>query len=387
MQLAQGDLRGGADQLPGLLAIPRPLAQADPGNAGWQRDLSVATTRSATCWWRRATCAAALTSYQRRARDQRDAGAADPGNAGWQRDLSVSHDKIGDVLVAQGDLRGGADQLPAPRSRSPRRWRRRTPATPMAARPLGQRTTRSATCCGRRATCAAALTSLPRRLAIRETLAPARPRQRRLAARPLGHAQQDRRRAGWRRATCAAALTSLPRRPRDRRDAWRRRDPGNAGWQRDLSVCYNKIGDVLLAQGDLRGRRSTSLPRRPRDRASAGAAATPATPDGSATSRSATTGSATCCWRRATARARSTSYRAGLAIAETLARRDPGNAEWQRDLIVSCVNIAEADPAAAPALLTRALDIARQLEASGKLAPVDAWMPGDLARRLAELTK
>jgi hypothetical protein len=29
---------------------------------------------------------------------------ADPGNAGWQRDLSVSHEKIGDVQVEQGDL-------------------------------------------------------------------------------------------------------------------------------------------------------------------------------------------------------------------------------------------------------------------------------------------
>src|SRR5262249_17296348 len=29
---------------------------------------------------------------------------ADPGNAGWQRDLSASHDRIGDVLRTQGDL-------------------------------------------------------------------------------------------------------------------------------------------------------------------------------------------------------------------------------------------------------------------------------------------
>jgi hypothetical protein len=28
-------------------------------------------------------------------------------------------------------------------------------------------------------------------------------------------------------------------------------DPGNAGWQRDLSVSYNKVGDVLVAQGNL----------------------------------------------------------------------------------------------------------------------------------------
>ena len=30
--------------------------------------------------------------------------AADPGNAGWQRDLSVSYDRVGDVLVAPGNF-------------------------------------------------------------------------------------------------------------------------------------------------------------------------------------------------------------------------------------------------------------------------------------------
>lgn len=30
--------------------------------------------------------------------------AADPGNTGWQRDLSVSHEKIGDVEEARGDI-------------------------------------------------------------------------------------------------------------------------------------------------------------------------------------------------------------------------------------------------------------------------------------------
>ncbi|MGP2481139.1 hypothetical protein ACTUM2_14935, partial [Listeria monocytogenes] len=28
-------------------------------------------------------------------------------------------------------------------------------------------------------------------------------------------------------------------------------DAGNAGWQRDHSVAYNKVGDVQQAQGDL----------------------------------------------------------------------------------------------------------------------------------------
>ena len=62
-------------------------------------------------------------------------------------------------------------------------------------------------------------------------------------------------------------------------------DPSNAGWQRDLSVSHERIGDVLVAQGD-----------------AAGALA---------------------------------AYRASLGIRERLAAQDPSNAEWQRDLWVS----------------------------------------------------
>ena len=62
-------------------------------------------------------------------------------------------------------------------------------------------------------------------------------------------------------------------------------DPSNAGWQRDLSVSQNKLGDVLSAQGRLDDALSA--------------------------------------------------YRAGLAIAERLAAADPSNAGWQRDLSVS----------------------------------------------------
>src|SRR5262245_6203076 len=69
-------------------------------------------------------------------------------------------------------------------------------------------------------------------------------------------------------------------------------DPGNAEWQRDLSVSRDKVGDVLVAQGN-----------------GAGALA---------------------------------AYRASLGIRERLAAQDPGNAAWQRDLVVSCFQLARA---------------------------------------------
>src|SRR5205823_2634946 len=66
-------------------------------------------------------------------------------------------------------------------------------------------------------------------------------------------------------------------------------DPKNAEWQRDLSVSYNKLGDVAVAAGKLDEGR--------------------------------------------------TAFERGLAIAQKLAAADPTNAEWQRDLAISHVKL------------------------------------------------
>jgi hypothetical protein len=70
-------------------------------------------------------------------------------------------------------------------------------------------------------------------------------------------------------------------------------DPGNAGWLRDLAVAYNKVGDVLVAQGNL--------------------------PEALK------------------------SYRDSLAIVDRLAKADPGNAGWLRDLAVSYGRVATVE--------------------------------------------
>ena len=80
------------------------------------------------------------------------AGGADPDNAGWQRGLSVSYDRVGDVLVAQGNLpealKSFRDQFAiADRLASA------DPATPAGSAICRCPTTRSATCWRRRAIC------------------------------------------------------------------------------------------------------------------------------------------------------------------------------------------------------------------------------------------
>jgi hypothetical protein len=71
---------------------------------------------------------------------------------------------------------------------------------------------------------------------------------------------------------------------------------------------------------------------------------------------------------------------------ERLAQAEPDRADYQRDLIVSYVRMSEIEPAAARRHLSSALDIARSLQTRGRLAPTDAWIPDELARRLAGLS-
>ena len=116
----------------------------------------------------------------------------------------------------------------------------------------------------------------------------------------------------------------------------------HAGGQRELSVSYNKIGDVLVDQGNL--------------------------PEALK------------------------AYRDDLAIADRLAKADPGNASWQRDLSVSYGKLGVAFRKAGDK--AKALDALRQGRAImvrlTSLSPDNAVWKRDLARfdrEIAELKR
>ena len=294
------------------------------------------TTRSATCWWRRASSTRrsrptataspsasgspppiaairsgsaicrcrydkigdvlvaqgkldeALKAYRDSLAIAERLAAADRSNTRWQRDLSVSYNKVGDVLVAQGKL----DE------------------------------------------------------ALKPT-ATASPSRERLAA----------------------------------------ADRSNTEWQRDLSVSYNKVGDVLVAQGkldealeayraslairerlaaadrsntrwqrdlsvSLRARSATCWWRRasstrrsrPTATASPSASGSPppiaATRSGSAICRCRTTRSATCWWRRASSTRRSRPTATASPSASGSPRPIAATCGWQRDLAFSHGRVA-----------------------------------------------
>ncbi|HUS80270.1 MAG TPA: hypothetical protein VM283_03315, partial [Armatimonadota bacterium] len=82
------------------------LAQSDPGNAEWQRDLSMSHISIGDVRRAQGDLAGALEAYQAALATQERLAALDPGNAFRQRDLSLSYSRIGDVRRAQGDLAG-----------------------------------------------------------------------------------------------------------------------------------------------------------------------------------------------------------------------------------------------------------------------------------------
>ena len=102
--VAQGQLEQALESYQAGLKIAERLAELDPSNTEWQRDLSVSHNRIGDVQGTQGGLAAAQASYQAGLEIQQRLAASDPSNTLWQRDLSISHNKIGDVQVAQGRL-------------------------------------------------------------------------------------------------------------------------------------------------------------------------------------------------------------------------------------------------------------------------------------------
>ncbi|NQW09139.1 MAG: tetratricopeptide repeat protein, partial [Alphaproteobacteria bacterium] len=100
---AQGELATALDSFRASLTIRERLAAADPGNAGWQRDLSVSHNKIGDVQVTQGDLGAALDSFRASHTIFERLAAVDPGNAGWQRDLAVSNERVGDMEDRNGN--------------------------------------------------------------------------------------------------------------------------------------------------------------------------------------------------------------------------------------------------------------------------------------------
>jgi len=71
------------------------LASQDPGDAGWQSDLSVSYSKFGNALLAQGKLAQALDVYQQSLAIAKRLADQDKSNAGWQRDLSVGDEKLG----------------------------------------------------------------------------------------------------------------------------------------------------------------------------------------------------------------------------------------------------------------------------------------------------
>jgi tetratricopeptide (TPR) repeat protein len=308
-------------------------AMAASQKSGDERDLSISHDRIGDVLRAQGDLAGALDAFRKGLVIRETLSRRDAGNMEWQRDLSISHDRIGDVLSAQGDLAGALDAFR--KGLAIRETLSRRDADNMEwQRDLSISHNRIGDMRSEQGDLAGALDAFRKGLAIRETL----------SSRDAGNMewQRDLSISHDRIGDVLSAQGDLA----GALDAFRKglaiaeilscRDAGNMQWQRDLSVSHDKIGDVLSAQDDLAGALDA--------------------------------------------------YGKYLAIAETLSRRDAGNMQWQRDMIVSHVKLGSAGETPA-AHFRAAHEIAARMQAAGRLNPADAWMVDEAKRLWAEAAK
>ena len=229
-----GDLPQALDLYNASLRLREQLETEEPDTPEWQRDLSVSHERIGDVRVAQGQLDAALTAYQAAVAIAERLTAAHPANAEWQRDLSLSYSRIGDIQVAQGQLN-------------------------------------------------AALTAFQADLAIAERLAAVNPAnaewQRDLS---ISHNRIGEVRVAQGQLEVALTAFQTAYAIVERLAA---ADRANSQWQRDLALCHEKIGNARLVQGQL----DAAL----------------------------------------------TAFRASLAIRERLTTADPANTDWQRDLSIS----------------------------------------------------
>jgi tetratricopeptide (TPR) repeat protein len=264
------------------------LVQIDPANTEWQRDLSVSHNKIGDVLVSQGDGPGALAAYQAGLTTAEGLEKRDPANTQWQRVLSASKIRIGDVLVTQGDGPGALAAYQAGLTIA-EGLAKRDPANTQWQHDLLISQSKVTDLLMAQGDAPALLKSYQALLASHE-----------------GFAERDPGMTQWQRNLSVTyerigdALVALGDGPRSLAayqaaltiaQGVSMRDPANTSWQRDLSMSHFKMGDVLRAQGDWPG--------------ALGA------------------------------------YQAALSIAEDLAKRDPSNTQWQRDHLISQLSVAD----------------------------------------------
>jgi tetratricopeptide (TPR) repeat protein len=282
--LVQGDSEGSLQAAERANSILQNLLLQDPTNKRWRHDLSVSYERIGDAQLALGKRQDALQAYQESLNGRRQLAADFPGDSEYQRNVALGYVKIGDVLSASN-------------------------------RPSD------------------ALASYHHSLAIEQDA---------INSGQSGPAWQHALSISYERI--GDVLTgqgnlddALPayRNSLDIRQKLAADDPGNAGRQRDLSISYERIGDVMSAKArrdDLIAAAQNSLEIETHPIVAEQQKGLLA----SSTASSANHQNVDAEFMNAT-----NMYRRGLATRQRLADGDKANAQWQRDLSITYVKLAD----------------------------------------------
>ena len=170
----------------------------DPAIAQWQHHLAISHDRIGSVLQAQGDLVAALREYRTSVMIAGRASAADPANSAWQRDLGIAHEHLGEVLQALGDLPGALKEFEGKRA-IVARLAEAEPGNPGWQYDLGTSHARIGVVLEARGSFDAALKEYEACLAI------------------------------GRRFVAA--------------------DPGNVQWQRDLAVSYQRLAEARLRLG------------------------------------------------------------------------------------------------------------------------------------------
>jgi tetratricopeptide (TPR) repeat protein len=334
--LEQGNLEGARRAFEQDLEIAQRLAEREPENSGWQRDVSVSLERVGDVLFEQGNLEGARRTFEQVLEVRQRLAEREPENSGWQRDVSVSLEWVGKVLHAQGNLEGARrafEQALEVRQR----LAEREPENSGWQRDVSVSLNRLGDVLLEQGNLEGARRAFEQALEVRQRLAEREPEN-----------------SGWQRdVSVSLARVGDVLRAQGNLEGARRafeqalevgkrlaeREPENSGWQRDVSVSLNRLGGVLLAQGNLEGaRRAFEQALEVMQRLAA------REPENSGWQRDVSVslnrvGGVLLAQGNLEGARRA--FEQDLEIAQRLATREPENSGWQRDVSVSLNKVGE----------------------------------------------
>jgi tetratricopeptide (TPR) repeat protein len=332
---AQGDLPRALAEFQASFVIVERLAATDPGNHAWQRDLAVNHAHLGEVLKAQGHVPGALAAFRAKLEICERLAAIDPGEVNWQRDFANAQIGLGDLLMTQ-DLSGALAAFQASLA-VVERLASAYPDNVGAQRHLAGSHERIGHVHKAQGNLARALASFQTSLAIIERLASSNANNTNWQ-RDLSVAHEELSDVLSAQGNLEASMTELQA-SHAIAERLAATDPANTGWQRDLYVSHSKVGSRLRTQGNLTGalvafQTSHEIVKR---LATSDPSNTEWLRDLSVSHQRlgdvlAAQGDVT--------EARD-AFEAGLAISARLAAMDPGNAGYQRDLATDYIRIGD----------------------------------------------